>query len=198
MSHVRSLLLEIANELLLLGVDVSRNLNSGASPVQIQQACEGLPFQLPPEVCDLFMWRNGIKEGDFEGEFRLLPRFCFRTVQESAKTSRQFSKTFGDSDEAWRSSWFYLFNDLAGDFLAYDTDPSLLTGARIIAVRHGLGTHSAFCSLEQMLSGVLECYRTGAYFLDEDGFLIDDERLADLIFKKTNNGLSPYSDILDL
>jgi cell wall assembly regulator SMI1 len=39
-------------------------LQPGLSKIEIDELAKDLPFQLPPEVYELYQWRNGTRQGD--------------------------------------------------------------------------------------------------------------------------------------
>ena len=190
MSNIISLLDAINSEAKKLGFDPAANMHSGVTLDRIAEASRELPFELPTEVVEIYRWRNGVKLGGRHGEIRLFPRCYLRSSEESIHATQEFILLANDPLMAWRPSWFRLFDDLCGDCYAIETSRTAEFG-RIFAKE--MGVFPAFWSIETMLTSVLECYRAGAYFLDDElGDLTEDEDISDAIYRRFNRGLSPH------
>ena len=190
MSNIISLLDAINIEAKQLGFDPAANMHPGLTRDQIKEVSRRLPFELPADVIEIYHWRNGVRLEGQHCEYRLFPRYCLRTIEESVQTTQLLISLADDPLIRWRHSWFGLFEDLAGDCLACETNRSGEFG-RIFASESEI--IPAFWSVETMLTSVLECYRAGAYFLDDVlGYLTEDEEISDVIYRRFNRGLSPH------
>jgi hypothetical protein len=80
---------------------------------------------------------------------------------------------------------------MAGDYFSIQTCQQSGSYGRIFALQEALDPYPAFWSFATMLLSILECYKSGAYFLDDDGFLDEHREVSDPIYRNFNNELSP-------
>ncbi|HWD21488.1 MAG TPA: SMI1/KNR4 family protein [Verrucomicrobiae bacterium] len=189
MSRIIVTLDEIAKEARKMGVDIESNLNPGATEKQMSNSLARLPLALPDEILDLYRWHDGVRERRIS-DARIFPRFLFPSLEDCIDTTKELCSVAGDPEIRWRASWFYLCEDLAGDYYALETNPKVASG-HIWFVSFGADPFVAFWSFETMLLSILECYKSGAYFLDADGFLDEQSELSNSIYRAHNCGLSP-------
>lgn len=192
MSRCTEMLDQIAEEAKRIGINVKEHTYPGATQRQIADAVGKLPFQIPPEVLELFLWRNGVRLAGQASEIRIFPRFVWRSIDLSVKTSLKLISASNDPEVRWRKTWYCLATDLAGDYYALDADRAGENYGRIFVITCAADPYPAFWSFEAMLASVLECYRMRAYFLDESGELTENREMSDTIYRAINNGLSPH------
>ncbi len=192
MSAITNHLYEISVAASKLGIDLASNMNPAATPEEIESETKELPFQLPSEVLDLYRWKNGVLLRGQQCETRMVPRFYFMPLQRSVASTRFRISTVGSDYSEWRKSWYSLCEDLAGDHYALEVSRGEESCGRIYSVQGVRDPFPAFWSFEMMLRSILECYRQGAYYIDEDGCLDEDVEICDPICRQFNNGLSPY------
>ena len=191
MSKITELLNGICGELRNLGINANEFLRPGISAEQIGEVSSVLPFSLPKEVCELYLWRNGSLLEGVTTENRLFPRYIFLSLQRSVSTTKILVSSSAKDESQWSPNWYTLCDDLAGDYYALIATPNDPSCGRIMRVTELVDPFPAFWSFERMLLSILECYRSGAYYLGEDGFLEEDTGLSDELYKRFNNGLSP-------
>jgi cell wall assembly regulator SMI1 len=193
LSSIKNYLSEIAIEALKLKIDLESCMFPGATQAYIGSVAKDLPFELPVGILELYYWKNGAKLEARKGETRFFPGFQFLPFERSVMDTRLFLSALPAAEIFWRKSWFSLCSDLAGYYYAVDAGHSDGTFGVVYSIQDLIEPFPAFSSFDAMLHSILECYRAGAYYLDEDGYLEDDEKRCDDIYKKYNNGLSPYS-----
>jgi cell wall assembly regulator SMI1 len=191
MSRIRPMLEEIATRALAIGINCAGNMNPGITLAEAKSVCQDLPYELPQDVIELYLWRNGVRLEGQSFEMRIVPKFYFRSIEVSIETTTAFACRADDPEMQWKPSWFCLCTDLGGDCLSLETNRSEQFG-RIFAVTEIAEPFPAFWSFDTMLLSILECYRAGVYFLDEDGTLAEDYEPADSIYRRFNHGLSPH------
>jgi cell wall assembly regulator SMI1 len=192
MSAITTYLTQIMDEAHKLGVDIEGNMYPGASIEEIKKATRALPFDLPEDIVELYLWRNGVRLKGQSCEFRIFPRLLFQSINVSVETTRILISSSDEPLVRWRKTWYSLATDLAGDYYALDATRDGQARGRIFAVMEATDPYPAFWSFEAMLLSVLECYRMGTYFLDESGFLGEDREMSDTIYRAINRGLSPH------
>ncbi len=192
MSKITHHLLEIEVEASKLGVDLAANMNPPSTAGQVAAATKRMGIELPNEILDLYRWKNGVRLNGQPWEIRMFPRFYFLSLERSIETTNLLVATVGEKYSGWQDSWFALCSDLGGDYYAINTARIDETFGRVFSIQEECVPFAAFWSFETMLRSVLECYRAGAYYLDEDGLLQEDKEKAGQIYRQFNKGLSPY------
>jgi cell wall assembly regulator SMI1 len=190
MSTITQYLNEISEECAKLGINLDANMFPGATLAQVAEATRKLQFDLPGEVIELYVWRNGVRLNGQSSEMRIFPRFYLRPLEQSIQTTQTLVSTINEPTSQWRANWFSLFEDLAGDYLAINAVPNDSDFGKIFSVEELVAPFPAFWSMETMLYSILECYKSGAYFIDE-GLLVEDPDVSEPIYRRLNKGLSP-------
>lgn len=160
----------------------------GLTNQQIDAAVQHLSFELPEEIYELYLWRNGT-EGRHDCEF--YPAMNFVTLEKAVKLYEDIATNDGTEEEI-RFEGYQLFpfivtdNEFTNilietkeksspviDFYAEDCEPEIV-----------------YSSLTNMMLTIAECYETGAYYLAKDGFVEQNEVKAAKIFRKYNPEIS--------
>jgi hypothetical protein len=191
MSTITKYLDEIAVECAKLGIDLKRDMLPGITLDRAAKVAKDLQFDLPNEIIELYLWKNGVRLEGQSCENRMIPRFYVRPLEQCVHTTKILISGIHEPNSQWRAKWFSVFEDLAGDYLAINCKAGDIDYGKIFSVEELVEPFPAFLSLEVMLYSVLECYRSGAYFIDEDGLLAEDDEIADPIYRRFNCGLSP-------
>ena len=149
-----------------------------------------LPFLLPEEVRQLYLWRNGtrVEEGDQLDALQFFPGFYFPSLEEAIAT-------FFERQDApqWEPGWFPVFMDGAGDFYlaVCDKDQRKAT-TEILGFLHGEPEQIVeYESLDAMTKVLEACYAEGAFFVDDDTLEIDDD-LHRAIANRFNPGIEEW------
>ncbi len=190
MNDVKVILQAIAIEAQKLGSEVEKYMHPAASENEIEKSINELPFDLPPNIVDLYRWRDGVRLNEQDCEFRMFPKFMFRPINIAVETTLTLVGAAADPELQWRDSWYGLATDLMGDYFAVETARGENYG-RIFSVQQTHDPFPAFWSFITMLQSILECYKAGAYFIDDSGLLDERRELSDSIYRALNQGLSP-------
>lgn len=191
MSEIGTILNSISQQAREIGLDVEAYMNPPAAIGEINRAASTLTFSLPSNVVDFYQWKNGVRLEGQTCEYRMFPRFVFPSLKEAVETTKALVAAADDPEIQWHKSWFALATDLAGDYLAIQAGQESGNYGTIFAIQQAVDPYPAFWSFEAMLLSILECYKSGAYFLDADGFLDEQSELSDPIYRAHNYGLSP-------
>ncbi|MCF6404450.1 SMI1/KNR4 family protein [Chitinophaga filiformis] len=158
-------------------------LQKGISRAEIQQKIAHLSYSFPPEVFELYEWKNGSVDvsDDTIGDLLLFPWGIFEPLESSLKEYDLNSK-----EGYWGRKHFPLFTTGGGDFLLINCDQNDASYGYIFAQSHALYGDELipkYKSLLTLLQCVLECYEKGAYSF-VDGVLVEDRGLRNSIRKK--------------
>jgi hypothetical protein len=191
MTKISSLLDQIAKEALRLGIDVDKDMHPGLSQEEQLEATRALPFPLPMEIGELYSWKNGVRIEGQRSEIRIFPEFYFVPIDRCVSTTTTLISLVERPENQWNRAWLSIADDLFGDHLAMNAITGERDFGRIFMLSYLSDPFPAFWSFEAMLAAILECYRAGAYFLDEDGFLEERTEISKTIYEELNHGLSP-------
>jgi hypothetical protein len=191
MSAIEACLDQIAVEGLKLGIDVKAHMYPGLRPTDIAALVKPLPFKLPPEVIDFYLWQNGVRLEGQTCEIGMFPRLYFPSLARCVETTQILVSTVDRPLSQWKKSWYSLCEDFAGEYYALNSDRQEEVFGRVFAVGTLHNPFPAFWSFQTMVQSVLECYKAGAYYLDRKGFLREDLEKCHGIYRALNRGLSP-------
>ncbi len=66
-------------------------LQPGLSKTEIDELAKDIPFPLPPEVYELYQWKNGTRQGDLSQDTAwLFQNWTFRQLQEVAAQYQKY------------------------------------------------------------------------------------------------------------
>ena len=173
------------------------SLKPGLTTEEIEDKVKELPFALPGEVYELYQWRNGIdiKFGFNKDNGNFLPCYCFLDIDwalEVYNTRVENSKDFPDV-ETWNLYWFpILFRDIEYYFVIGEEEAKDTATVLNFDIENG-GAQISYVSLTNMMLTIAECYETGAYYLHEKGYPLEDEPKAAQILRKYNSELAESS-----
>jgi hypothetical protein len=189
MSSLSDLGEEILQAQSSLGLGNPRYYRHGLTDAELR-GCP-LLMKLPSgsELRELFRWRNGMKsQGIPIGELWIQPGFHLMSVEESIRDNHYASLRLGD----WWPSWYPILTDAGGSRRFCDTR---LTSKGQVPVYYyapdsALVSGRIYDSIQSMFATILECYRSGAYFVAPDGF-VDTQFSYEI---EISRGLNPSSD----
>jgi cell wall assembly regulator SMI1 len=186
-SNIIATLEEIAAQALKIGMDMKSSTNPGATSMQIKGVLDRLPFRLPEGVIDFYRWRNGVQQARLCDA--LFPNYVFPPLEACVEETLSFIALSDSPEVVWRRSWFSFCTDLCGDGFGVDSKSGEPFGV-IWAMKFG-EAFPGFHSVHTMFESILECYKSGAYFLNKNGLLEERRELSDSIYRALNHGLSP-------
>lgn len=147
------------------------------SQADIQEQKESFPFAFPQAIYELYQWHNGMKNNaPFFNEYTFYPL-------EDALDEYELAQ---DEELSLKPSWFPVFGD-QGSFFAVECD--------LLHPQHGCvyfcdsaeeEPHLWYDSLEKMLMALRIGFEQKAFFLDDDGLLIQDFEAANKIREEFN------------
>jgi hypothetical protein len=185
--RITEILESIKCHALALGFSLDDVLGPSASDAYMDSICASIQMPVSHDVRALFRWRNGVWPAGQRTEIRLFPGFFYPPFHICEQHYRERGGVSG-----WRSSWFPVFTDGAGDYFVIETLSESEDEGRILRITNFGEPRPAFWSFQAMLASILSCYEHGAYFLDEDGFLDEDHEVSIPVYRKLNLGLSPF------
>lgn len=152
-------------------------LQPGLTPEEIYQRAP-LPFKLPREVLALYQWHNGTYQDENEPEQELFFYHKFMPIEESFEVY-QWRMQFNSEEgfEVFEPHLFPLFS-FQGEYYATWCTVEEQERTPIFFDYHGAA--QAYDNLHTMLSAIVECYETGAYYINNDDYNSDEERVAQI------------------
>lgn len=137
-----------------------------------------VPFDLPPEVVELYQWHNGTTPTDDYPWLQLFYYHTFLPLEEAYQTYKNLMQVNQDiGEEGYNPHLFPLFTFMGEYYSVWFGEPTQEIGA-IYFVFHGEG--KVYESLTTMLTAIVECYETQAYSLQENDIAIDQVRVAEI------------------
>ena len=140
---------------------VAEAWNPGITAAELAQAEAALGRPIHPEMQALYRWHNGLKRGT-----QLFPGYEFLALGDAIQLNRwleaEYRKHGVQSLMAHEANWLTLFPDPAGDGYYYDPAASYDSGGVFFNFRES-GYYMHFPSIKNLLAGLTECYRAGAY-----------------------------------
>jgi SMI1 / KNR4 family (SUKH-1) len=154
---------------------VAQSLQPGLSDAQISALEREGGFRLSDSLKSLYRWRNGMLTNSPCG---LVPGQRFPPLEEVARERVAARQQLSSASAAQRGAfsvfaghtrnWVKVFDDGAGDGYFYDPERTDAEGAFFYHLAEE-GYYLWFPSLNNFLSGVIECYEGGAYKVSADG-----------------------------
>lgn len=175
------------------------SLKPGLSLQEIEQIVEGLPFQLPPEVYELYQWRNGASQGNWRMHSGLFRGMALFDLQQAVECAIQLYDMHNEDDEhnikymgkplfpVFRSDCEYLA-------LPSNTNGDSFATVFITEIGEVVLQYSNFTSMMLMLA---ESYEAGAYEVDSSSngvfYLEENWECFSPIYQKYNFNLLELS-----
>jgi hypothetical protein len=184
-------------------------LNPGLSSQEIETITKDLPFPLPPEIHELYRWRNGTSTDEFKYEVNLFfdvgrgwgscYGFDFRPLQvivERFMMQRKINGYILQELEKWgiipdTMNWHLGLNiffsyECRDGFVVFDEKDS----ANLVIFMDYKGGSSdviaKYSSLTNMMLTIADCYDR-AFYRDSNGYLCCDEKKAKEIWQQYNS-----------
>jgi SMI1/KNR4 family protein SUKH-1 len=136
-----------------------------------------VPFDLPPEVVELYHWHNGTAHTDTDPWLHQLFYYhSFLPLEEAYQTYQELMQVNQDIGiEGYSPHLFPLFTFMGEYYSVWFDEPLQETGA-IYFVFQGEG--KVYDNLASMLTAILECYETGAYTIQGNDTVVDQVQVA--------------------
>ncbi|AVZ73458.1 hypothetical protein SLUN_16005 [Streptomyces lunaelactis] len=143
----------------------------GVGAEQVENAF-GAP--IPSDVVEWFGWCNGVsyRPGQVQDDAALIPGYEPLSVRDAAGVKA----SYGDGDPVLGDRWIPLLGTGGGDFYAAVYEPSS-PSSRVASVMIGGESRMAYESVEQMVNAFRNFFRTGVFFIADDGTLDADDDL---------------------
>ena len=154
-----------------LGTPLSAQLQPGLGADEIRKKIAVLPFKMPDEFIELYMWRNGTPARiqdwvSFVGNNRFLPlEEALDIFREAHPVMQSFYKI---------SDWVMTFMDWSGEGYGISSVRESDSTAPVVNLFEGEGVNIVFECLAQMLKTIVASFEAGVFSLGEDGDLDTD------------------------
>ena len=183
-------------------------LQPGLSMVEIEEIVKELTFQLPPEVYELYQWRNGARQGDLSQDTAwLFQNWTFRSLQEVVAQHQKYLEEKCIAVISWNNHRSYLnnfqklnifySNNMFSDFgCIWINTSSKFNPVIFESCKEGALTINAkYSSLTSMILTIAECYETSACqnISPESLFIACDPFLESKIWRKYNFTLIDFA-----
>ncbi|MBD2456858.1 HEAT repeat domain-containing protein [Nostoc sp. FACHB-87] len=154
------------------------SLAPGLTRPEIDAIVENFPYRLPEELYEFYGWHNGCQSLSCG---YVVPKFDnFFSLQEALKWYADFLSWGFD----WNPQWLTIL-DFNGDYRY-----AIVTGedsAPVWFIDPECGIEEIrWDSLTDLMLATAECYETGAYYLDDEGYMETDEQKVAEIHRKYN------------
>lgn len=180
--------------------EYASQLQSGLSEEEIDEKLETIPFKLPLEIHELYRWQNGSKlAGGASNLVNFFPHYVFLPLETAVRQYHELVEDLGEGDQwdeefpetgSWKTHWFPIFFFDSQVYFASCSTELIATTPIWNYYSMYPGPELCYDSLTAMLQTLLECYQTGAYYLNEQGTLVEDEHKSAPILRKYNPGLT--------
>ena len=166
----------------------------------IEEKTKNLPFQLPEEVYELYQWHNGTLAGLKWGQADLPVGYWFHPLEkpielyfESMKLEEEMKEFYENTEggwegKFWNTDWFPIFSHGNDTYHVTCGQDSIPVASIWYFYPEFVEPEFHYENLTAMMLTVAECYETEAYYLDEEGFIQEDELKVAQIKNKYNPG----------
>ncbi|BAY83230.1 PBS lyase HEAT-like repeat protein [Calothrix parasitica NIES-267] len=160
----------------------------GLTNKQIEELTKNLSFKLPKEVQELYQWHNGTRHG--HGFF---PFHVFYSLEECLGFNSNIIDYWDDAQSMSLHTLILFSIDKSFFFTVSSCEEQELSP---IWVMH-MGDEPVVCfeSLTNLLLMISDCYETGAYYVDNKGYLEEDTAKSNLIFSRYNPDIKNRPDL---
>jgi hypothetical protein len=197
-NSIKSYLDELTQILTSKQMPVLQLLRPGIQKTEMSKYTHSLPVELPEEIYELYLWREGtrIEENTTTiGEACLFPGGMFCSIERSVEAYKYFS----GKDGYWKEDMFMLFESGGGEMYLIDCNKNSSTFGMIF--EHSIGAIDydviipIYDSLESLLKTIITCYQKDIYFYDQAFRMLRAEPSGYITEGKS---LNPKSDFWNL
>lgn len=161
----------------------------GLKSNEIQSVEEKLGFKLPEEIYELYQWRNGTEED--------AKALCFPTMQVLPLTAALnysqgwkniiLEEEFITEESVWyERNPLFIFLQNNCDYCAIPLINRRKEKLPVVILGEGELPDIFYSSLHDMMLTLAEYYYGGAYYLNKDGYICEDECKAAQVLRKYN------------
>lgn len=172
----------VRHELERLGRSVVELFEPGLAPEQVRERLDGAP----DELVEWFGWADGTRaeEDQTVDEASFIPGYVLISLAEALEF-RDEVEVESDGDE----EWLPLLVSPAGDFyaVAWTSHEGVV---QVWSYVEGADGQADYPDLARMLRTFVESYRTGAFEVDDEGYLDMHPELADRVYEAINKKAS--------
>jgi hypothetical protein len=144
-------------------------LQPGISTDYINKEIKNIGIVLPPEVYQLYSWKNGTNnEKKPLGAKWMFPGGKFANIEDSVSAYHYYA----GKDGIWKKQMFMLFMSGGGEMYLIDCNKNAVSYGMIL--RHSIGAvdtavlTTVYDSLESLIDTLLACYQEDAFFYAEE------------------------------
>jgi cell wall assembly regulator SMI1 len=133
-----------------------KNLNRGATPVELEQLGKKLAKPAPAGLAELLAWHNGQGEdyaGYFEGHWLLMDAGRIAAVKEELDASA--------GEYGWKKEWLPFLDDDGGNYLVLDTSQK---EPPVVVFLMGEKSEQLAPSLEAWMTDFVTAVEAGKYY----------------------------------
>lgn len=170
-------------------------LQPGLSSNEITRITEPiLPLQLTTEAYELYMWRNGVRPGSAFKDSQVFLHYEFLSLEE-ALTITQMIWEIGERSHMYLMEWehqplFIIFEN-NGEYLATPLSEKKFDVSPIVLIsKIGEVCGLQFLSLTRMIQTILEACESGAFYMDNEGWISINENKWQALHEKLNPGIA--------
>jgi len=168
-----------------LGTPLAAQLQPGLGDVEIRKKIAVLPFKMPEEFIELYMWRNGTP-GHPQDWVSFMSNNRFLPLDDALDIFREAHPIMQQFYEI--SDWVMTFMDWSGDGYGISAVRESDSTAPVVNLFEGEGVNIVFESLAQMLKTIVASFEVGVFSLGEDGDLETDfYKLGEVAYRLNPN-----------
>jgi len=159
--------------------------------VQVVEAKMG--FKLPAEIYELYQWRNGTEE---DARALCFPTMQFLPLSKAIEHSQGWNqyileeKIFLEKTKWYEISPLFIFLQDNCNYCGIPLIDSYREKSPVVVFGEGEMPDVFYTNLSDMMLTLLECYETGAYYLNKNGYICQDECKTAVALRKYNNELN--------
>ncbi|PSL19891.1 SMI1/KNR4 family protein [Chitinophaga ginsengisoli] len=158
-------------------------LQDGISRAEIDEIKKALNLSFPPEVYELFEWKNGMRD---LSKITIGASLLFRWG--AMVPFDQFIEVYHASQKAksYPNHYFPIFTNGGGDYILVNCNKDDAFYGYLYwhsPALYGTELDARYTSLSTLLECVLECFEAGGYYF-ESGIFEEDSDLSDPILDK--------------
>jgi|GEM_PF-1270284 len=173
--------------------DYAASFQPGLKSEEIQAAEAKVGFKLPPEIYELYQWRNGTEEDAKAVCFPTMQFLPLSTAMECSQGWNGFileEKTIIEDSKWYETSPLFIFLEDNCDSCGIPIVDYQIEKPPVVVLGEGEMPHIFYTSLTDMMLTLAECYETNAYYVAKDGYVEEDECKAAVALRKYNSELN--------
>ena len=185
MSKLTEALEKIMVWLQLYKPECAESFQSGLTRTAIQNILGELAFQLPEEFYELYQWRNGNMR---KASSVVFPPLGFLPLEEALEIHLALIKraSIGVEHLVYGSKSTFPFVEDNGNYLSVVFTEKHQQTSSVLDSSEGFESRILFSSITSLMQMLAECCQTGAYYVNQEGFIEANDEYATQIFHKYN------------